>query len=246
MKTSASLCLIALGAVCSASAAQTITKWTFEGGVSTPSTGAGTASLIGGTTASFADSNTSGTGWNTATYPAQGTANGTAGVQFDVSTVGHDLITVSYDHLASGQASRWSEIQYTLDRTAVAPVWVTFDNNGGALAPQDSVTHNYYDLSAVPGVDGNASFAFRIVSVFSPVAFNPGVPVTAFGAFSAYHRAAPDSLSGAAYGPSGTWLFDNVELGTLSQMVPVPEPGAASLVLGAGAVLGVLRMRRSA
>jgi hypothetical protein len=32
----------------------------------------------------------------------------------------------------------------------------------------------------------------------------------------------------------------------LSQMVPVPEPGAASLVFGAGAVLGVLRLRRSA
>ena len=48
------------------------------------------------------------------------------------------------------------------------------------------------------------------MSVFSPVAFNPGVPVNQYGAFSAYHRAGPNSLSGAAYDPSGTWLFDNV------------------------------------
>jgi hypothetical protein len=244
MKTAASLCLLSLGALCSASAAQTITRWTFEGGVTTPSSGAGSAQLVGGTTGGFADGNTVGTGWNTSSYPAQGTANGTAGVQFNVSTVGYDLITVSYDQLASGGASRWSEMQYTLDRGAGVPVWVTFDNNSGALSPQDSFGSYFYDLSSVPGVDNNANFAFRIVSVFSPVAFNPGVPVQEFGAFTAYHRAGPNSLNGPAYGPNGTWLFDNVELGSLSEVMPVPEPATASLVLAAGAVFGALHLRR--
>ncbi len=244
MKTAATFCLLSLGALCSASAAQTIAEWTFEGGVTTPSTGAGSALLIGGTTGGFADGNAEGTGWNTANYPAQSTANGTAGVQFNVSTVGYDLITVSYDHLASGAASRWSEMQYTLDRNAATPVWVTFDNNGGALSPQDSFGSYFYDLSSVPGVDENEDFAFRIVSVYSPITFNPGVPVQQFGAFTAYHRAASDSLNGPAYDPTGMWLFDNIEVGSLSEVIPVPEPAAASLVLVAGAAFATLHLRR--
>jgi hypothetical protein len=241
MKATATFCLLSLGSLLPASAAQTIAEWTFEGNVTTPSTGSGTASLIGGTTGGFAEGNPGGSGWNTASYPTQGTGNGTAGVQFNVSTFGYDLITISYDHLASGAASRWSELQYTLNRNVGSPVWVTFDNNAAALSPQDSFTENFYDLSSVPGVDNNAAFAFRIVSVLSPVAFNPGVPAQQFGAFSAYHRAASDSLSGAAYDSAGTWLFDNINVGSL--VVPVPEPGTVALVL-AGVVVGWVGIRR--
>ena len=233
-----------LGALCSASAAQTITAWTFEGNVTTPSTGSGSAALIGGTTAGFADGNLSGRAWNTANYPAQSTGYGTAGVQFNVSTLGYDLITISYDHLASARASRWAELQYTLNRNAATPDWVTYDSNGGALSPQDTFTANFYDLSNVPGVDNNAAFAFRIVSVFSPVTFNPGVPIQQYGAFSAYHRAGPDSLRGGSYDPSGTWLFDNVMVSSMA--VPVPEPGTLSLILCAGAAVGFVGLRRRA
>ena len=151
-----------LGALCSASAAQTITAWTFEGNVTTPSTGSGSAVPIGGTTAGFADGHSSGRGWNTANYPAQSTGYGTGGVQFNVSTLGYDLITISYDHLASARASRWAELQYTLNRNAPAPDWVTYDSNGGSLSPSDTFTANFYDLSNVPGVENNAAFAFRI------------------------------------------------------------------------------------
>ena len=54
---------------------QVITQWTFEGDLITPSTGQGTASLTGGTTATFATGNP-GRAWNTTTYPAQGTIPG--------------------------------------------------------------------------------------------------------------------------------------------------------------------------
>ncbi len=242
MKTTAAFCLLTLGTIWSVSAAQTITAWTFEGNVTTPSTGSGSAVLIGGTTATFADGHTSGRGWNTANYPAQGTGYETAGVQFNVSTLGYDLITISYDQAASARASRWSELQYTLNRNAVTPTWVTYSDNAGGLAPQDTFTVNFYNLSDVPGVDNNAAFAFRIVSVFSPVAFNPGVPVNQYGAFSAYHRAAPNSLSGAAYDPSGTWLFDNVMVS--SSVIPVPEPATVSLILCGGLLAGYAGLRR--
>ena len=245
MKKTTLSCLALLGAMASASAAQKITEWTFEGNVTTPSTGSGSALLIGGTTAGFADGHTTGRGWNTANYPAQSIGNGTAGVQFNVSTFGYDLITVSYDQLASGRASRWSQFEYTLNRNAVTPAWVALDSNAGKLSPQDTFTSNFYDLSDVPGVDNNAAFAFRIVSVFSPVAFNPGVPINSYTPFTAYHRAAPDSLSGSAYDASGTWLFDNVSVGSLT-VTPVPEPGTISLLLLGATGAGGLALSRRA
>jgi len=62
-------------------------------GTNRPSVGNGTASLIGGTTATWATGSTNDpatstddSGWNTAAYPAQGGNNKTAGVQFGVST----------------------------------------------------------------------------------------------------------------------------------------------------------------
>src|SRR3954470_20188385 len=54
-----------------------------------------TLTLIGGTTATFASGSTrdpapaaDNTGWNTAGYPAQGTATDTAGIELDVNTTG--------------------------------------------------------------------------------------------------------------------------------------------------------------
>ncbi|MFN3706583.1 MAG: hypothetical protein ACK4WM_11400, partial [Thermoflexales bacterium] len=50
-----------------ASASSVITQWTFNGGTTTPAVGSGTASLVGGTTASFAQGvgGESNGGWNT-------------------------------------------------------------------------------------------------------------------------------------------------------------------------------------
>jgi hypothetical protein len=238
--------LIALLSITAVTAANTlsaavISQWTFENSGNSPTTGSGSALLIGGTTGSFGEGHLGGTGWLTSNYPGQSFGSGTAGVQFNVSTVGFDFIEVSYDHLASATASRWSEFQYTLNRSVANPVWVTYASNDGDLSPQDTFTTQTFDLSNVSGVENNANFAFRIVSVFSPLAFNPGVPVQEYGAFTAYQRAHPNSLNGGAYAASGAWEFDNVTVGTLS--VVVPEPSTVWLCT-AGTGIALLLGRR--
>ena len=94
--------------------ADIITQWNFNGqapGVEnspTPSIGVGAASLVGGVTSTGFSSGTANGGssdpaltgnfgWQTTTYAAQGTANRSRGVQFNVSTVGKQDIVVSFD-----------------------------------------------------------------------------------------------------------------------------------------------------
>src|SRR5258705_9479954 len=94
----------------------------FPTGTAEPSFGSGSASPVGGATATFA----SGTGstdpatvddsaWNTATYPAQGTGNKTRGVQFSVSTLGFERIMVAWDQRNTSTSSRYIRFQYSAD-----------------------------------------------------------------------------------------------------------------------------------
>src|SRR5262245_56540208 len=107
----------------------TITQWDFNGaaaGTTAPSTGLGVASAVG-TTASFASGDASGGssdpavgsppdfGWGLTGFPAQGTANETAGVQFLASTSGFTDINVRWDQRHSNTASRFVALYYTLD-----------------------------------------------------------------------------------------------------------------------------------
>jgi fibronectin-binding autotransporter adhesin len=209
----------------------TITQWTFVGDVLTPSTGLGTASNIGGTSSTFATGNGSGTrAWNTSTYPAKQANSGTAGVQFLFSTVGYENLTFSYDHRASGTGSRWAQLDYTLNGTD----WITgFWNNNGGLAPHDTFYPFNVDLSSITGANNNANFGVRIVSIFSPQAFNEN-SVNSFPANTAYMRAnndakyAPTAGAGnstSQYTSTGTWRFDNVTLAGAQ----LPPPGAKDI-----------------
>jgi hypothetical protein len=101
-----------------------ITQWTFNSptpdgntatGTTDPAIGSGTASLVGGTTATFA-SGDAGTGssdpatgddsaWNTTTYAPQGTQDRQRGAQFAVSTVGYQNIRFSFDLRHSNTAA---------------------------------------------------------------------------------------------------------------------------------------------
>ncbi len=219
--------LLAAGLV--SAQAGTLTQWTFEGGVSMPAIGTGTAVLIGGTTATFASGNSSASGWNTTTYKAQGTGSGTAGVQFLAGTLGFENITLSFDHRASGTGSRWAQVDYTLDGGAN---WVSgFWNNSGGLAQDTFATFNV-DFGSVSGAANNADFGIRIVSIFSPLAFDQNASLADYAANTAYMRANPAAsytpgggTTTGDYGTAGTWRFDNV---TISG-VAVPEPSAFSL-----------------
>lgn len=230
MRNSVVLALVVLAA---SSQAAVITQWNFNStspdGTSTtgstdPSTGVGVASLIGGTTSTFASgvggsdpAASDNTAWNTAGYPAQGASSGTAGVQFLVSTVGMQDITVSFDQRHSSTASGWTTLQYTTD----GATWT----NSDSYQVSDTSFHNlnFVNLSGVPSVNNNSKFGIRIVTVFAPGS-------------SEY---AP-STSTATYGVNGTIRYDMV---TISGNQAVPEP-ATMTVLGLGALALVRRVRK--
>jgi hypothetical protein len=140
----------------------------------TASTGSGTASLVNGATAAFSTGTFSdpagapgaaNSGWNTTSYPPQGTSNKTAGVQFNVSTLGCQNILLAWEQRHSDTASKYTRLQYTTDGTTFINgdlITMTSTNNGWVFYVSN--------LSAIPGVNNNANFAFRIVSEWEATA----------------------------------------------------------------------------
>lgn len=132
-----------------------------------PASGTGTASLLNGVTATFAggvtsDHSASGTNaaWNTAGYPAQGVGNQTAGVQFSVSTMGYQNICLAWHQRHSATASKYTRLQYTTDGT-------TFnDLDLHTMSADSTFVFVSRNLAAIPAVNNNPNFAFRIVSEY--------------------------------------------------------------------------------
>lgn len=183
---------------------EVITKWTFDATI-VPSTGAGTAALIGGTTQHSA---TLTDGWRITTFPNQSENSGTAGASFMVSTVGFENIILNFEQQASNTMSRWAEIQYTIDG---GDNWLVLANNAGALSPGGFNYPFQFDFTSISEVNDNAGFGVRVLSIFSPVAFNPSNPNNDYEANTAYHRAnAATDGSGSAYAGTGNWRFLNV------------------------------------
>lgn len=228
---------LALSVVGASAQASVITQWNFNSnpadnststGSTLPAIGSGTAALVGGVTGTFASGTASGgssdpaatdnSGWQTTTYAAQGSGDKTRGVQFNVSTLGYDNISISYDLRHSNTSSRYELVQYSLDGITFNDSTL-FDGNAG-----DTWFNNRsVDFSSIAGVANNANFALRIVAAFEPNS-------------SAY---LPSNVS-SNYGTAGTWRFDMV---TVSGS-PVPVP-AAIWMMGSGllGLVGVSRRR---
>jgi hypothetical protein len=139
-----------------------------------PSAGTGSASLLNGASAAF----TSGTfsdpagapgaansGWNSSSYPPQGTSNKTAGVQFQVSTLGYQDILLAWEQKHSDTASKYTRLQYTTDGS-------NFIDGDLFTMPSTNNSWVFYvsDLSSRAGVNNNPNFAFRIVSEWEATA----------------------------------------------------------------------------
>jgi hypothetical protein len=219
-----------------------ITQWNFEADTLDASSGSGAAANVGGTSSGFAAGNGGGRGWSTSAYQAQGTGSGAAGVSFFTSTEGFTTITLGFDHRSSGTGSRWSQVDYSLDGGAN---WVSgFWNNTGGLSPHDTFYSFNVDFSSVSGANDNPDFGVRIVSIFSPLAFDQNASLADFAANTAYMRANAQASYDAGggtgtgdYGMGGTWRFDNVTFnGTV-----VPEPSAVLLMLASGMLLAARR-----
>jgi hypothetical protein len=208
-----SCCLFGLNA----SAQSVVTSWNFNStvndanvstGVLTPAIGTGTATGIGGVVQTYATGNptdpnlSDNSGMQTTTYPASGTNPKTAGVQFDVNSVGFNrLILEFYQRLSNTSANTWT-LQYTLDKTGVSTggivVWTdatTWTFTPAATGTGDIWYFRSHDFSAVTGLSNNANAGFRVVSNFDPTTGN--------------YLA---SRSTSTYSTSGTSRFDLVTI----------------------------------
>ena len=116
----------------------TLAQWNFNGNSSTtvsggelaptPALGTGTALIVGAITTSFSSGISSGGssdpvttspdnfGWNTTTYASSGTENKERGVQFNVSTVGFQGISFTFDQRLSNTAANTWVLQYSKDQ----------------------------------------------------------------------------------------------------------------------------------
>jgi len=158
-----------------------------------PAFGSGSASLLNGVRSSFvtgasADPGGTNQAWNTTGYPAQGISNQTAGVQFNVSTYGYQNILLRWHERHSSTGSKYTRLQYTTDG-------LTFtDLDLNMMPTADTFVQLACGLSALPAVNNNPNFAFRIVSEFESGS-NPNY-VGTYG----------------SYGTGGTIRFDLVNV----------------------------------
>ncbi|MFM9058581.1 MAG: PEP-CTERM sorting domain-containing protein [Planctomycetaceae bacterium] len=223
--------------------ADVVTQWNFKGastatvpgGTASPTAavGAGTASLIGGVTATFASGAASGGSsdpvttappnyaWNTTSYGVQGSGSGERGVQFNVSTVGFYDISVSWDTRHSNTSSRFVQFQYSLDGTTFSSSGLLGDGIFSADLGGDAwYNGRTVSLAGIASASNNASFAFRIVAIFAP-------------GTSGYVATTGTST----WAGSGTLRHDMV---TVSGVVPAP---GALAVLGLAGLAGTRRRR---
>ncbi|MCS7289554.1 MAG: ExeM/NucH family extracellular endonuclease [Roseiflexus sp.] len=201
-----------------------ITQWTFNSpvpdnntttGTTDPAIGSGTASLVGGTTATFASgdvnnrSSDPATGddsaWNTTNYAPQGTEDRQRGAQFAVSTVGYQNIRFSFDLRHSNTAANTVALLYSTDGGATFTEATTFVANAGDTWFND----RSFDFSGIPALNNNPNVVFRVVAAFASgsnvyVASNPG----------------------SSYGTAGTLRFDMVTVrgDPISSATPTPSP----------------------
>jgi hypothetical protein len=194
---------------------QKIATWDFNSsppdamtntGITTPSLGSGTLTLLPGNTATFAPGtfadpaitnlSNDNSGWNTTTYPAAGTGNKTGGLQFNVSTFTNKNIIVTWEQRNSATASKYTRLQYSTDGGSTFTDHTVQTMNADASLPFQFFKS---DLSSISAVNDNPNFAFRIVTEFQSTATGSGT--------TDYVSTLPGS-----YGTGGTMRYDWVNI----------------------------------
>ncbi|MDW8308051.1 MAG: immunoglobulin domain-containing protein [Verrucomicrobiales bacterium] len=188
-----------------------LATWTFNSdpaddnpltGVDTPASGSGTATILGvtpgfnlGSVSDPASPGADNSGWTTRDYAPQGTENKLRGVQFSVSTVGYQDVLLTWEQRHSARASRYVRLQYTTNGVDYLDDAVL--DLGGQ---QNNFVLLWRSLAAVPAVNNNPNFAFRLVAEFED---------TATGSTNASYAATDPTQS---YGGSGEIRFDMVRV----------------------------------
>lgn len=223
-------------ALSGASMAQPFVRFVFDGD-NDAKLGTATFALTSGLTSTYNSSYPSATGGqaiNTTSYPDQGTGSGTAGIVISASTVGKTGIVIGWNNRHSNSASRFLQLQYSIDGTNFVAADLTPENTsfrllvgGAGIATPGTVDYvnNVFvtnigdtwwrrsvDLSAVTAINNNANFKFRIVTVFEP-------GTSAYKAASAEGN--PNSspvVPVTAYVSTGTLRYDSVLIGANSTL----------------------------
>jgi hypothetical protein len=207
-------------AVAGAASAAVVTQWNFEAQTLSASTGTGLASMVGGTTNTFATGFAgAGTfGLNVTNFAAQGTGDRTRGAQFNGSTGGYENITIGWNERHSNTMANTVAVFATVDGTNWNEVQV-FTFTPAASGTGDT----WFARSVTLGSEyaNSANFGFRVLAAFAP-------------GTSGYLA----SRSTSTYGTAGTLRFDDVTINGTA----IPAPGAIAL-LGAAGLVGARRRR---
>jgi hypothetical protein len=236
--------LVGMGAPASAVGA-TITQWNFNtatgvNNTPAPSLGAGSATPVGmngglnnadilaagGGTRPSSDPGVPNNAWRVRGSQSNGWSGTTqllSGAQFNVSTAGLSKVVASFDVQATDGSPRYGQFQYTVDGATFTSLGSLIDFN----ASFDGWASFSFDLSAIPAVNNNPLFGFKLVSAFSPVEFTNANGVQP--ANTAFQRA--NAAAQVYNGTAGNWRFDMVTVSA------VPEPSA--LIVGALAAVGL-------
>lgn len=240
-------CFTALGLTTNALGG-TITQWNFNtatgvNNTPAPSIGTGSATPVGmnggannadivaaGGNTPSSDPGVPNNAWRVRGSNANGWSGTTqllSGAQFNSSTAGLSNIVARFDVQATDGSSRYGQFQYTVDGANFSSFGSLLDFN----ATFDGWATFAFDLSAIPAVNNNPSFGFKLVSAFSPVEFTNANGVQP--ANTAFQRAS--ATSQVYNGTAGNWRFDMVTVSS------VPEP--TSFAIGTLAVLCVALFR---
>jgi hypothetical protein len=161
------------------------------------------------------------------------------GAEFDTSTVGYNVTSLSFDWAATTQGIGNLQVQYTTNGstwTNIGSVYsATVDNNTtgtiGSGFQLDTI-----NLSGISGLGNDASFGVRLVAAYNPTLGDE-------------YASATSVLSGAPVqynNNSGNWRIADVQIDGTA-IAPVPLPAAAWLLLsGLGSVGALTRRKRSA
>lgn len=227
--------------------ADIITQWNFNStpsdamldtGTLNPSIGAGTAWIVTGGNAedpdttsvdnTFASAETGGgssegttgdnTAWQRRSFADPNTGDKTEGVQFSVSTVGFENISLSWDQFNSNEAARHLQVQYTTDGSA----WTDLSGLISLTEGLEWFNGSSASLSTISAADDNANFGVRLLATFAPSTTN--------------YAATKNS---STYSSGGGWRFDMVTVSGTA----VPE-ASAFLFTGAAATALGLTLRR--